>query len=289
MPKIVKDDEPFERVEMPRERSARALPRPEASVQGRAPRNRPGRRDGPVVLPPGRVHRPLPRPARSQRRRDRRVQAALGGRRLLEGRRLAPAVAAALRHRLLHQAGARRPSASRSKRPSAATTACWASSSNCSPIEPTVGSGLVLWLPKGAIIRHELENFLYGELPHAATSRSTRRTSATCELYETSGHFPYYNDSQFPPIEMADGERYLLKPMNCPHHITIYQSKPRSYRDLPLRLAEFGTVLPLRAVGRAERHDPRPRLHPGRRPHLLHRGAGGRRVPRLHRDDPDSC
>jgi threonyl-tRNA synthetase len=61
-------------------------------------------------------------------------------------------------------------------------------------------------------------------------------------LYETSGHYPYYSDSQFPPIEMADGERFLLKPMNCPHHVVIYQSKPRSYRDLPLRLAELGTV-----------------------------------------------
>jgi threonyl-tRNA synthetase len=61
-------------------------------------------------------------------------------------------------------------------------------------------------------------------------------------LYETSGHYPYYKDSQFPPIEMEDGDRYLLRPMNCPHHITIYKSKPRSYRELPLRLAEFGTV-----------------------------------------------
>ena len=61
-------------------------------------------------------------------------------------------------------------------------------------------------------------------------------------LYETSGHYPYYKDAQFPPIEMQDGDRYLLRPMNCPHHVTIYQSKPRSYRDLPLRLAEFGTV-----------------------------------------------
>jgi threonyl-tRNA synthetase len=61
-------------------------------------------------------------------------------------------------------------------------------------------------------------------------------------LYEISGHYPYYADSQFPPIEMEDGDRYLLRPMNCPHHITIYQSKPRSYRELPIRLAEFGTV-----------------------------------------------
>ena len=61
-------------------------------------------------------------------------------------------------------------------------------------------------------------------------------------MYKTSGHYPYYKDSQFPPIEVGEDERYLLRPMNCPHHITIYKSKPRSYRDLPLRLAEFGTV-----------------------------------------------
>jgi threonyl-tRNA synthetase len=62
------------------------------------------------------------------------------------------------------------------------------------------------------------------------------------ELYEISGHYPYYSDSQFAPIVMDDDEKYLLKPMNCPHHIMIYKSKPRSYRDLPVRLAEFGTV-----------------------------------------------
>jgi len=62
-------------------------------------------------------------------------------------------------------------------------------------------------------------------------------------LYKTSGHYPYYKDSQFPPIQLEDGkEEYLLKPMNCPHHFMIYSSKPRSYRDLPIRYAEFGTV-----------------------------------------------
>jgi threonyl-tRNA synthetase len=61
-------------------------------------------------------------------------------------------------------------------------------------------------------------------------------------MYETSGHFPYYAESQFPPITTKEGDRYLLKPMNCPHHVMIYKSKPRSYRELPVRLAEFGTV-----------------------------------------------
>ncbi|HOM18693.1 MAG TPA: threonine--tRNA ligase, partial [Thermoguttaceae bacterium] len=98
------------------------------------------------------------------------------------------------------------------------------------------------WLPKGAIIRRELENFIYGELLRRGYQPVYTPVLGRVELYETSGHYPYYADSQFPPIQMADGERFLLRPMNCPHHIMIYKSKPRSYRDLPLRLAEFGLV-----------------------------------------------
>ena len=109
-------------------------------------------------------------------------------------------------------------------------------------IDPAVGQGLVFWLPKGAMVRHELENFLYGELIRRGYQPVNTPVIGNVHLYETSGHYPYYKDSQFPPIEMADGERYLLRPMNCPHHITIYKSQPRSYRELPLRLAEFGTV-----------------------------------------------
>jgi threonyl-tRNA synthetase len=109
-------------------------------------------------------------------------------------------------------------------------------------IDPAVGSGLVFWLPKGAIIRRELENYLYGELIKREYQPVYTPVIGNVHLYETSGHYPYYKDAQFPPIEMADGDRYLLRPMNCPHHITIYKSKPRSYRELPLRLAEFGTV-----------------------------------------------
>ncbi len=109
-------------------------------------------------------------------------------------------------------------------------------------IDPTVGSGLVLWLPKGAVVRRELENFIYAELMRRGYQPVYTPHIGRVQLYQTSGHFPYYADSQFPPIQMSDGDRYLLKPMNCPHHIMIYQSKPRSYRDLPLRLAEFGSV-----------------------------------------------
>jgi threonyl-tRNA synthetase len=109
-------------------------------------------------------------------------------------------------------------------------------------ISQTVGSGLILWLPKGAIIRQTLEDYIKTELRTRGYDAVYTPHIAHVELYEISGHFPYYSDSQFPPIEFKDGERFLLKPMNCPHHIMIYQAKPRSYRDLPVRLAEFGTV-----------------------------------------------
>lgn len=117
-------------------------------------------------------------------------------------------------------------------------------------IDPKVGSGLILWLPKGAIIRQTLEDYIKGELRTRGYDTVYTPNIGRVELYETSGHFPYYSDSQFPLIDLGvregaapgEGERYLLKPMNCPHHIMIYKSKPRSYRDLPVRLAEFGTV-----------------------------------------------
>ncbi|MGI6416335.1 MAG: threonine--tRNA ligase [Thermoguttaceae bacterium] len=109
-------------------------------------------------------------------------------------------------------------------------------------IDPDVGSGLVLWLPKGAVIRRELEGFIYQKLIEHGYQPVYTPVIGRVQLYQISGHYPYYADSQFPPIDMTDGDRYLLRPMNCPHHITIYRSKPRSYRDLPLRLAEFGTV-----------------------------------------------
>ncbi len=166
-------------------------------------------------------------------------------------------------------------------------------------IDNKVGSGLILWMPKGAAIRQTLEDALKQELRERGYEAVYTPHVGRVELYETSGHFPYYRDSQFPVLceheagqlvdhlvdKLREGtidapeeaklleaakllgfdgdvdpsasaeerasaldawahqhERYLLKPMNCPHHIMIYQSKPRSYRDLPVRLAEFGTV-----------------------------------------------
>jgi threonyl-tRNA synthetase len=108
-------------------------------------------------------------------------------------------------------------------------------------ISPLVGSGLPLWLPKGAVLRETLESFLrQAQLERGYLPVITPHIG-NLELYKTSGHYPYYKDSQYTPIKV-DEEEFLLKPMNCPHHIEIYRSEPRSYRDLPYRLAEFGTV-----------------------------------------------
>ena len=132
-------------------------------------------------------------------------------------------------------------------------------------IDEDVGQGLILWTPKGAIVRDELQKFIGAELKKQGYFQVFTPHIGKLALYRTSGHFPYYAESQFPPIVereslqmLADEgcgcadlmsrvttgevEGFMLKPMNCPHHIKIYASEPRSYRDLPLRLAEFGTV-----------------------------------------------
>jgi threonyl-tRNA synthetase len=132
-------------------------------------------------------------------------------------------------------------------------------------IDETVGQGLVLWKPKGAVVRNELQKFIREHLVRQGYHEVFTPHIGRLELYKTSGHYPYYRQSQFPPLidqdqiealakehcscaelssrmEKGEIDGYLLKPMNCPHHIKIFASDPHSYRDLPVRLAEFGTV-----------------------------------------------
>jgi threonyl-tRNA synthetase len=106
-----------------------------------------------------------------------------------------------------------------------------------------VGQGLPLWLPKGAALRERLENFLKKvQRDHGYEQVITPHIGAK-DLYVTSGHYAKYGKDSFQPINTpAEGEEFLLKPMNCPHHCEIFSSKPRSYKDLPIRFAEFGTV-----------------------------------------------
>jgi threonyl-tRNA synthetase len=106
-----------------------------------------------------------------------------------------------------------------------------------------VGQGLPLWLPKGAILRDRLERFLRNVQQKAGYQPVITPHIGNVELYKTSGHFQKYGKDSFQPISTPiEGEQFMLKPMNCPHHCEIYSSKPRSYKDLPVRFAEFGTV-----------------------------------------------
>ncbi len=106
-----------------------------------------------------------------------------------------------------------------------------------------VGQGLPLWLPKGAVLRERLEDFLKKAQKKAGYLPVITPHIGSKELYETSGHYAKYGKDSFQPITTPhEGEEYLLKPMNCPHHCEIFKAEPRSYKDLPLRLAEFGTV-----------------------------------------------
>jgi len=109
-------------------------------------------------------------------------------------------------------------------------------------INPLVGQGLILWSPKGTIIRNLLTEFVGEQLKKFEYLPVVTPNIGKVDLYKISGHYPYYKESQFAPIHQAEEEEYLLKPMNCPHHIMIYKSRPRSYRELPYRLSEFGTV-----------------------------------------------
>jgi threonyl-tRNA synthetase len=132
-------------------------------------------------------------------------------------------------------------------------------------VDDAVGAGLILWTPNGAVIRQELQDFIAHELRRQGYHQVFTPHIGKLDLYRTSGHFPYYQESQFPPlvdneqlqmlategcscaelsnrVKSGEIDGYLLKPMNCPHHVKIYASQPHSYRDLPLRLCEFGTV-----------------------------------------------
>ena len=106
-------------------------------------------------------------------------------------------------------------------------------------IDDMVGKGLVMWLPKGAVVKEQIENFAKEREAAAGYVRVSTPHIAREELYLTSGHLPYYKDSMYPPMVMDDST-YYMKAMNCPHHHRIYLHKPRSYRELPLRLAEYG-------------------------------------------------
>jgi threonyl-tRNA synthetase len=109
-------------------------------------------------------------------------------------------------------------------------------------ISEEVGAGLPLWLPKGATVRRLLEEYILDLERKQGYQHVYTPALAKLDLYKTSGHWEHYHDSMYPPMEFESGEELVLRPMNCPHHIQVYKQKTRSYRDLPLRIAELGTM-----------------------------------------------
>ena len=111
-----------------------------------------------------------------------------------------------------------------------------------------VGAGMPLWLPNGALIRHELENYIYKKERDMGYEHVYTPCVGTVDLYKTSGHWDHYKENMFPMMKVDD-EEFVLRPMNCPHHMLVYKNKMHSYRDLPIRIGEFATDFRYEASG----------------------------------------
>lgn len=109
-------------------------------------------------------------------------------------------------------------------------------------ISQEVGQGLPFWLPNGATIRRTLERYITDKELASGYQHVYTPPLASVELYKTSGHWEHYSEDMFPPMDMGDGEEFVLRPMNCPHHIQVYKNHVRSYRELPVRIAELGMM-----------------------------------------------
>ena len=114
---------------------------------------------------------------------------------------------------------------------------------------PLVGAGLPLWLPNGATIRREIERYIVDKEVSMGYDHVYTPVLANVELYKTSGHWDHYRDDMFPPMKLDETEEMVLRPMNCPHHMMVYNNRPHSYRELPIRIAELGTMHRYEASG----------------------------------------
>lgn len=114
---------------------------------------------------------------------------------------------------------------------------------------PLVGAGLPLWLPNGATIRREIERYIVDKEVSMGYDHVYTPVLANVDLYKTSGHWDHYQDDMFPPMRLDENENMVLRPMNCPHHMMVYANKPHSYRELPIRIAELGTMHRYEASG----------------------------------------
>lgn len=114
---------------------------------------------------------------------------------------------------------------------------------------PLVGAGLPLWLPNGATIRREIERYIVDKEVSMCYDHVYTPIMANVDLYKTSGHWDHYQEDMFPPMSLDENENMVLRPMNCPHHMMVYANKPHSYRELPIRIAELGTMHRYEASG----------------------------------------
>ena len=192
-------------------------------------------------------------------------QADVDCQRVLQGRRDEAAAAAPLRHRIPERKEELEDHLARLEEAQKRDHRKLGRELGLFHIDEAVGQGLILWKPKGALVRRALQDFITEELDRQGYDQVFTPHIGKLDLYRTSGHFPYYAETQYPPLierdslkaladegcscadlanRLAEGDvdGFLLKPMNCPHHIKIFDSEPHCYRDLPVRLAEFGTV-----------------------------------------------
>ena len=249
MRQIVKRNQRFVREEVPRDEALERLPTSlsrsrssrasAATTTRRATRCR--RRHRLAVLERW-LGRPVHGSARAAHGHARRVQAHERRRRLLARRREEPPAHA----RSTAPRGRRRtistPTCTDSRRPSAATTAQLGAELDLFSFPEEIGSGLAVFHPKGGLVRRLMEDYSRRRHEEAGYDFVYTPHITKSELFEISGHLSWFADGMFPPMELDGGTQYYLKPMNCPMHILIYKSRTRSYRELPLRLFEFGTV-----------------------------------------------
>ena len=282
MRRIIAEDNPIERSEMSKDEAIRHLRRARRT-RSRSRSSRAFRTASVSLLPAEGLHRPLPRPARPLDRQARRLQADAHGRRLLEGRREEPDAPADLRRLLPDAEGARRAPQAASRRRRARDHRKLGKELELFAFHPWAPAS-PFFLPKGAVLYNGLIELLRAEYRKRGYEEVITPQIFDVELFKTSGHYANYRENMF--FTEVDERDFGVKPMNCPGHFLLFQTRLWSYRDLPVRFADFGRLHRYELSGVTAGPDARPHVLAGRRPHLhaLREDRGGDlRVPRVPR------
>ena len=279
MAELAKRDLPVTREVWERDQRGRVLQVDRRALQGGDHRVDPrGRTDH--AVPRGRLRRPVPRPARAVDRQAQGLQADEGRRRLLARRLEERDAPAHLRHGVGEARRSRTPISTCSRRRRSATTAASAPSSISSTSRKR-RRAMVFWHPKGWTIWQQVEQYMRRVYRDNGYQEVRAPQILERSLWERSGHWENFKENMF--VTGSENRDYAVKPMNCPGHILIYKSRLAQLSRVAAAARGVRELPPERAFGRAPRHHARARVHPGRRPHLLHRGPDPRRVRRVHR------